>query len=96
MYESRKVTRDEVMLTTPMVRFGEEPSVVPIEHVPVGSSVRIVESQNNYDGCFGHLVEVDSEFAWVEMDLRFGLQYYPIVPVPRSLGLRVLAYPAPR
>jgi hypothetical protein len=62
----------------------------PLRHVHTGDLVRIAELGLEYTGCCGHVTRIDEGFIWVRTDLRFGLDYYPIVPVQHDVGVKVL------
>lgn len=90
-HPTKRLSRGEVLHSRPMVVLRPYPVLTPGSRLRVGSLVRIYETQNEYSGTFGHVAEVDERFIWVELDLRHGLDYVPVVPIPTEHGVRLLS-----
>lgn len=88
-YPDKELTREEIVPDGPMVTIHPI-TPTPFRHVRVGAGVRIAEPGLEYTGCFGQVQRIDKDYIWVRTDLRFGLDYYPIVPVQHDVGVKVL------
>lgn len=95
MYPDRELTRTEAIYPKPVVVINPVAPAMPERYitngwVKPGAHVRIAESGLEYTGCFGHIARIDDQWIWVRCDLRFGLDYYPVVPVKRDGGVKLL------
>lgn len=92
MYPDKELTRAEIVHGKTMVVIHPITPTSP-RYLGVGDLVRIAEMGLDYTGCLGHVMRTDDHYIWVRTELRFGLDYYPVVPVKKD-AVRALRHAA--